>query len=572
MKKFLNLILSFTLIFNLGTTAFATTGGDGNIDGGGGSMDTGTGSNYWNSGYDGVRVTVVNADTYTAVTTPIDFSNINISGITSDIYHFGKVSKLSYNTGRSLNFTLNNYRAHVPVTSIPRIITTGDGVNNIEALKQYFCSEYFVQLLANETGMNYDILIAGRYKILIEPIAYFTYQGSFFAMTATEAALYDQVVSGNLRTLMGNLTHKNLPLSMFLETGDLGYAAWTGSRTDMATNNNIISTLGLGVVRFEEATDPPATTYDYEYRTSTEVITSVDISGGQSDPDNPVTVHFEIDGTTYTVSNVYYPAGDSQIAWVKWTTPDTPQDMVINVSTSGGGSPSQSTINIKIVDLNLNPPPNPVADDRNDSFTYSDVPDREEKDRLTWTVWSPWWQEYWVDRGSWVGSYPNRRWRSNWVDEGWWEFDCDSYYASLSSVDMDLLNDPRNPTATSSSMKSGYGVNIYVKASVRSNQTTSVSSTPNAVTYFPEFGYESYWRLLERTRSGSTSEFEFKENVYSIFKNPTHFTPIWMPDGPYIVNTHIIDYWCPTGMLCESVTDQLTISGNMWMDWHIGPT
>ena len=68
------------------------------------------------------------------------------------------------------------------------------------------------------------------------------------------------------------------------------------------------SSLGLGIVRFEEQPEEPTiTTYDYEYRTNTEVITAVEVSGGQSDPDNPVTVRFNIIGTTYTVSNVYYP-------------------------------------------------------------------------------------------------------------------------------------------------------------------------------------------------------------------------------------------------------------------------
>ena len=61
--------------------------------------------------------------------------------------------------------------------------------------------------------------------------------------------------------------------------------------------------------------------FDYEYRVDTDVITSVEVSGGQSDPDNPVTVQFVIEGSTYTVSNVYYPDGDSQLVWVKWHTP-----------------------------------------------------------------------------------------------------------------------------------------------------------------------------------------------------------------------------------------------------------
>ena len=198
--------------------------------------------------------------------------------------------------------------------------------------------------------------------------------------------MYDEVVSGHLRTWMGSLTHKNLPLSMFLETADLGYPAWSGSTTQHATNSAIKSSLGLGIVRFEEQPEEPTiTTYDYEYRTNTEVITAVEVSGGQSDPDNPVTVRFNILGTAYTVSNVYYPDGDSQLAWVRWTTPDTPQDVTITVSVSGPGS-AQGTIQCKIVDLDENPPPNPVADDRNDSFSPSAVPSRAEKTSAQWSI------------------------------------------------------------------------------------------------------------------------------------------------------------------------------------------
>ncbi|MDT3705058.1 MAG: hypothetical protein ROZ36_19195 [Thermincola sp.] len=81
------------------------------------------------------------------------------------------------------------------------------------------------------------------------------------------------------------------------------------------------------------------------------------VRGGQADPDHPVTVRFTIDGQTYTVSNVYYPEGDSQLVWVRWSTPATPQTMTIHVSVSGGGSASQSTITARIVDLSGNDSP-----------------------------------------------------------------------------------------------------------------------------------------------------------------------------------------------------------------------
>ena len=43
-----------------------------------------------------------------------------------------------------------------------------------------------------------------------------------------------------------------LPLSMFLETPDLGYPAWSGATNKNASNADIKSSLGLGIVRFEE--------------------------------------------------------------------------------------------------------------------------------------------------------------------------------------------------------------------------------------------------------------------------------------------------------------------------------
>ncbi len=89
------------------------------------------------------------------------------------------------------------------------------------------------------------------------------------------------------------------------------------------SNSEIKSSLGLGIVRFRDVPpeEPEITTYDYEYRTNTEVITAVEVSGGQSDPDHPVSVTFSVEGRSYEVGEVYYPSGDSQLAWIRWTTP-----------------------------------------------------------------------------------------------------------------------------------------------------------------------------------------------------------------------------------------------------------
>ena len=563
MKRIISVLLSFAIMLTaLCVPAFAEggTGGSGNIDGGGGSMGNATSHGSWNPGNEGVRITVVRASDHAVVTTPFDLTNKQPA---AGIYHFGKVSKIQYNGGAALSPVQGGYSYKNPAQPIPRIIST-NGNNNIEAIKRYFCSEYAVKLIAEQTGMDYETLIGGEYKILLEPIAYYKYEGVMIATTATEAAMYEEVVSGHLRTWMGSLTHKNLPLSMFLETADLGYPAWSGSTTQHATNSAIKSSLGLGIVRFEEQPEEPTiTTYDYEYRTNTEVITAVEVSGGQSDPDNPVTVRFNILGTTYTVSNVYYPDGDSQLAWVRWTTPDTPQDVTITVSVSGPGS-AQGTIQCKIVDLDENPPPNPVADDRNDSFSPSAVPSRAEKTSAQWSIWRPWWYAYWV----WHSTGKDNGY---WCDHGWWEFDLDRYSASL-SASMTITPDTMNPTASGTTMKSGYGINEVVTARVSSSQRSATTALQNAVSYFPEFNYDSFWRLLDRVSiSSSSSRLEFQTNEYSTYNRRTHFTPIWYPDGAYTVNTWVIDCWTPVGMLSVNLSDTLTISGNLWDDWHIAP-
>ena len=558
MKRCLSIFLLLILLLSMLLPVTAYAEGEGNIDNGGGGMGSGTNENYWNGGDEGVRITVVRASDRIPVTAPIDFSNRT----PSVTVHFGKVSKITYTVGRALSPVTTTYVCEKPDIAMPKVISTSSGQASIEQIKKYFCSEYMVMTIAQVTGMDYDVLTNGEYKLLLEPIAYLTFGGIKYAMTATEAALFDQQLNGGLRSKMVSLSHKNLPLAMFLETPDLGYPAWDGSTTKAASNADIISSLGIGIVRFNEAEPEPqeVTSADYEYRVNTEVITSVTVRGGQADPDHPVTVRFTIDGQTYTVSNVYYPEGDSQLVWVRWSTPATPQTMTIHVSVPGGGSASQSTITARIVDLSGNDPPNPVADDRNDAYSIAAVPNKAQKNSASWGVWRPWWHAYWVWHRTDEDGY--------WCDHGWWEFDWLSYYASI-SASMSTVPDTKAPTAYGKNMKSGYGINQTVTANVSTNQSSAVTDAMTAVTYFPEFRYETYWRLLERTQFGYSSKFEFASNKYSTYKRRTHFTPIWFPDGSYMPYTWLIDCWTPTGMLSMNLTDSVTIRGSLWDDWHI---
>ena len=563
LKRIFAFFLSLLLILGIcPMSALADTGGSGNVDGGGGSMGQGTSQNSWNPGMDGVRVTVIYSETQKPASASIDLT----SKTPAIKIHFGKVSKIQYRDGSSISPTTSSYVYYNPAITMPRIISTGSSKASIEAIKKYFCDEIIVRYIAELTGISYDDLITEKYKLLLEPIAYFKHNGVMYAMTAHEAALYDNQTGGALRRTMTSLTHKNLPLAMYLEYSDLGFAAYSGPTNKTCSNDTIIAYLGMGIVRFEEQPpeQPEPTDYDYEYRVDTDVITPVTLyAGSEINPDGPATVTFTIKGSTYRMNNIVIPEGDSQLAWVKWHTPSEPQDITITVRTDRG-TLSQTTIKAKVVDLSGNDPPDPKATDTAGSWRPSSVPSREEKSYAAWSVWWAQWHPYWV-------------WHSTgdddgyWVDEGWYDFFRDNYSASMTATTR-IEPDEKVPTAAGNTMKSGYGVSNTVTATVSTSAPMShYTYGQTAVSYFPEFNYTTYWRLLDRLSSGKTARFQFAENIYSTYKQRVHFSPVWFPDGSYTVNTHVMDIWTPAGMLCANLTDSVTISGSLYDDWHIAP-
>ncbi len=275
-KRFIAVFLMAVFCFQ--TVAFADSGGDPNIDNGGGNLLNGSSSNFWIPGNDGVRVTVVDAESGEVKSASIDYSNVD----TSDIrFHFGRKCKAEYVGGASLEINTGEYLSKAAAQPLPTIISDGSGAN-IEAIRSYFTDEQVVRRIAIHTGIEFDKLTNGDYKLMLEPIMYITYNNVRTAMTATEAALYNQKTGGDLINKMGPLSHKNLPLAMFLEKDDLGYTAWKGSKNSYAADSDIIRYLGVGIVSFKEPEpEPEIPPADHEYRVDTDVYTSVTVSGGK---------------------------------------------------------------------------------------------------------------------------------------------------------------------------------------------------------------------------------------------------------------------------------------------------
>jgi hypothetical protein len=578
MKRLLSVLLCMALLLSCNALpAYAGTG-EGNIDNGGGNMGSGTAKNIWHTGEEGVRITVVRATNNTPVTTPIDLTNKDESDIQ---IHFGKKSKLHYRNGDALTSSQSAYNYSIPSTPLPKIISDGGGNTNIEAIREYFCSEGTIKQLASLVGITYDKLTSREYKLLLEPIAYFTFEGFKVAMTATEAALYDQKLSGGLRRRMVSLSHQNLPLSMFLQHPDMGYPAYSGPTNKPQSDATIINELGLGIVKFTEDGDSDSTSPSDStatYRVDTDVITSVTLSSDDEiSPDHPAKVTFYIDGGSYTMTNIVIPEGESQLVWCKWHTPKTPQTVDIRVSATKGEL-SRTHIKAEIISMDGHEPPDPTASDRNDDFTIPDLPNLPQISTRTWGVWSGHWVPHWVwhEDWDWVSdpdSPTGGHWEDNgeWVDEGHWEYTFHSYRATL-SASMSLMPSSRAWSAKGKEMKSGYGVEINVTSTVGSRAPDShVTAAQTAVTYFPEFEYATYWRILDPFVDELDTVFHFKHNKYSTYNDRVHFTPLWYPDGTYTVYTYVADAWTPAGMLSLGMDDSVTIKGNVYDDWHIGP-
>ena len=132
MKRIFVILLTFVLLLGIcPMSALAETGGSGNVDGGGGDMGQGTSQNSWNPGMDGVRITVVDAESGQPVSSSFDLTNKT----PSIKIHFGKVSKIQYANGASISPTTGNYDYYTPATPMPRIVSSGSQKASIDASK-----------------------------------------------------------------------------------------------------------------------------------------------------------------------------------------------------------------------------------------------------------------------------------------------------------------------------------------------------------------------------------------------------------------------------------------------------
>lgn len=167
MKRIIKIISSIFLSIALMLPMTSYAAGDPNIGGGGGVIGDGSDQYYWNETYDGARLTLVRADTGAVASQSIDISNRD-TGVVQ--IHFGSISKKAYTDGQSLSISAAEYEAFIPASTLPKIINCALIPANIQSIKNYFCDEMVLRWFAGKIGMNYDTMIGGDYKLMVEPV------------------------------------------------------------------------------------------------------------------------------------------------------------------------------------------------------------------------------------------------------------------------------------------------------------------------------------------------------------------------------------------------------------------
>ena len=142
-----------------------------------------------------------------------------------------------------------------------------------------------------------------------------------------------------------------------------------------------------------------------------------------------------------------------------------------------------------------------------------------------------------------------------------------------------ITPDEDNPSAEYKNglwqMKSGYG--FYVRYWPMLTQATDcVMPSDSAFTgvqrvevTFPEFGYsksEGKFRTLEV----DDGIWVFTQNTNADFNERLHFTPIWHPNGDYIVAVTATEVWTPAGMISSVKTSNtIEIVDSAYDDWYV---
>ena len=166
----------------------------------------------------------------------------------------------------------------------------------------------------------------------------------------------------------------------------------------------------------------------------------------------------------------------------------------------------------------------------------------------------------------------------------WWEWTYSNgefvkkeYYTGLAYYTVKI--EPKNTQTASKNgstwyMNSGYGITISLNNGTNTSKSGFFTAPVDSYTlpqygyaYFPEYGYsKETGKITTLTLSGDKWIFPVNGSYGNV-----HFTPLWYPDGDYIVRVQLSDMWTPSGMMKkEYKSNTIIIKDSAYDDWYVG--
>ena len=297
-----------------------------------------------------------------------------------------------------------------------------------------------------------------------------------------------------------------------------------------------------------------------DYRENTEVITSYWLKNSYSDdytPAEDVSIKFCVyKGSnliySYTKTKAVVPGNQNNLIYFKWKVPIGFNNADVKITAEivdDGASYNKvekiySTIPYKVVQT-------PDTQFEKKAPSGFEIPE----DTYTRGTACEWWEYTYVNG----------------------EFVKTQYYTGLASGSVKI--EPKNTqTATKNGsywyMNSGYGITMSLTNGAKVTNGSYPSAPEGSYTlpqygyaYFPEYGYSKDSGKIT-TLNLSNGKWIF--SATGSYGN-VHFTPLWYPDGDYIVRVELTDMWTPSGMMKnEYKSNRIIIKDSAYDDWYVG--
>ena len=275
------------------------------------SQDMGSGGKkgtWWKPGDYGIRFTVINRKTGARIARSIDYFKLN-DFKNNDVWHTGGDNKLEYIYLKNKKFAVDCRQPYnhknggygFKRDNLWNVISVGSSrKTSLKDIKsKYLSSDTFLTRVAKDMGggITLEKIKSKENTLVFEPIYYFHLDGKYYALTATEIALYDIMAKLNGKTTIWSghysFSHKAIPIAAYLKKEKYGVEAYNGA-VRVFTNSEIAFNMGVGMLSGkdgEKKVPPKIRVTDYTYRVDTDVYTSVLVTAGNdATPDNPIKV------------------------------------------------------------------------------------------------------------------------------------------------------------------------------------------------------------------------------------------------------------------------------------------